>query len=256
MKRASFLETVIVVTLALGARPASAQTPDDEHRSVSLFEEARRMVDAGNCPGAIPSLRESLHLHPSIGAHLSLAQCLATDEPATAWRELKLAERLAVEKGDARAAYARTKASSLEPRLSLIHIRTVPDAHDLEVRIDFAAAEIWDGVASVSPGDHTIEVRTHAKKWSSRSVQTRTGTTVEVTFPLEDESTAPKPRATDDGGASRRRIGLRSARSQARSRSAGKATSKTSAPVRDPVRTHPSPAPAAEARFHRPPRAR
>jgi hypothetical protein len=204
----------IGLSFVLLSGPAAADTnpaDSDETRSMSLFEEARRLVDASNCPAAIPKLQESLGLHPSVGAHLSLAQCLEADDPFTAWRELKVAERLALQKGDARAGYARTRARSLEPRLSFVHIRTVPDERVLEVRVDGTAAELWEDKIRVSPGDHVLTVKTGAR-WSSLTAQATVGQVTEVTVRLQDEplrsdrATAESP--PRDSGASQRRVGL------------------------------------------------
>jgi hypothetical protein len=212
IKKNWLLVPCLLVFVGTSAGRAEAQTTpagdDDLRQSAALFEEARRMVDAGNCPGAVPGLRESLRLHPSIGAHLSLAQCLATDDAFTAWRELKVAERLAVQKGDARANYARAKAEALQPRLPLIRVHTVPDVAGLEVKVDGAAVEQWDGVIAVSPGDHVVEIRGREKKTASRPVRASTGEVTDVTVTLEDDGPRPVDERKNDAGAPQRTVGI------------------------------------------------
>jgi hypothetical protein len=200
---------IIGLFVSLVAASAEAQTPaEDERRSIVLFDEARRLVAAQNCPAAVPKLNESLRLHPSIGAHLSLAQCEAIDDPASGWRELKVAERLATEKGDDRAAYAREKAAALEPRLALVHVETSAPAA-VELQIDGAATELWNNDALVSPpGEHRFDVRGPSVVPTSLTLVAATGSRVTIHVEVRPSPPAAKTTNEPPPGASQRRTAL------------------------------------------------
>src|SRR5712692_8236084 len=72
----------------------------DHARAMTAFEDARRLIDGGDCELGVVKLEESLRWEPSVGAHLAMADCLEARDPLTAWANLREAERLAYLKHD------------------------------------------------------------------------------------------------------------------------------------------------------------
>src|SRR5579859_6534516 len=129
----------VVVCMAcagVAARPAAADE-GDHAKAVEAFRAARADIEAGDCAAAISKLEESLAYEPSVGAHLSIADCYEQVDLVAAWRKLQEAADLADAKNDARVAIARERAAALEPRLSMVHFAYAPagtDLSGLEVR--------------------------------------------------------------------------------------------------------------------------
>jgi hypothetical protein len=173
------------------ARPAAAD--DDHDKAVATFQAARAAIAAGDCVSAIPKLEESLAYEPSVGAHLSIADCYEQVDLVAAWRKLQEAAELAAAKSDPRQEIARNRAAALEPRLSMMHFAYEPAGTDLSglaVRIDGVLEPLLRQRASIptTPGAHDIEVSLpHKKTWRGRIVAGSAGTVVEVDVPVEDD---------------------------------------------------------------------
>ncbi len=192
----------------VAARPAAAD--DDNHaRAVATFQVARAAIAAGDCASAIPKLEESLAYEPSVGAHLSIADCYEQVDLVAAWRKLQEAAELAAAKNDPRQGIARDRAAALEPKLPMVRFVYAPAGADLAglaVRIDGVLEPLLGRRASIPtrPGAHDVEVSLpHKKTWRGRIVAGSAGTAVEVDVPVEDEVATSTPSA--DASASLRR---------------------------------------------------
>jgi hypothetical protein len=192
----AFLVSCIVV---VAGSPAAADNDADHQKASAAFRAARADITAGNCAAAISKLEESLSYEPSVGAHLSIADCYEQVDLVAAWRELQEAADLAASKGDERASVARDRALGLEPRLSMLRFVYAPapaDPSGLEVRVDGNVVRPYllrRGTLATTPGVHDVEVSTpHKKTWRGHVAAHSAGTSVEVDVALEDES-APAP---------------------------------------------------------------
>lgn len=148
------------VATVLGSRSARA-APEDLALAESLFDEGRRLLDAGQVDAACPKLAESRRLDPQIGVTLFLAECeRRAGRLATAWGLFRDAAAAADAKRDSRAALARERAAQLEPRLSKVVI-TVPASSKVEglsIALDGKpiASAGWGVPIPVDPGAHSV----------------------------------------------------------------------------------------------------
>ena len=185
-----------VLALSSVASRASAQPRDGTDRAVAAFEEARALIDAGHCDQALPKLKESLALHASIGAHLSIADCTEQSAPLDAWQHLVEAARLAYMNHDDRLAVAESRARELAKRLPTLRIEFAGDElhlAGLELRLDGVRVEPFayrDGIMATTEGEHVLDVTAPNRAFSQRVTTTRaTSTTVRVAL----RDTTPEP---------------------------------------------------------------
>ncbi len=192
---------LLVSTLALvgtSARVASAQPAAAEvARSVKLFDEAKKELDAGHVEKACGLFSESYRLDPQVGTLLNTALCHEkAGKNASAWAEfttvVSLASRAAQPK---RADLARTKARALEPILARVRFEVRERAADLVVSVDGTALSD-DALRSTAipfdPGEHLVRATAGAKKeWQAKLVIAAGPSTTPLVIPaLED---APPP---------------------------------------------------------------
>lgn len=142
--------TIVFVAAAAAPLTSHAQ-PRDEARSIALFEQARKLIDAGQCNAAIPKLRESLIYNESIGAHLSLADCEEAQDPAAALHDARAAADLAERNGDDRAAYARARASAIETKVQAQAPPPPPPQRQVQPAAPLAAVRPAPAPASSAP---------------------------------------------------------------------------------------------------------
>ncbi len=204
---------------------ASAQ-PTGTDRAVAAFEEARTLIDGGQCDRALVKLKESLALRPSIGAHLSFADCVEQSAPLEAWQHLKEAARLAYVNHDDRFALAETRAGELAKRLPAVRVELPADALEMsafELRFDGVRVDPFyyrDGVIATTAGSHVVDASAPNQAWSQQ-VTTMNASTTTVRVVLRDArppppvappqpAPSPLPRVldVDDPGATQRTIGF------------------------------------------------
>ncbi len=116
--------------IAAATRPAHARDPDAA-AAEAMFDEARRLLAAGDVKAACPKFAESYRLDPALGSLLNLAACHEKEgRVATAWSEYRDAEAQAQKaRDDKRVAYAKKQAAALEsrlPRLAIAVTETPP----------------------------------------------------------------------------------------------------------------------------------
>ncbi len=185
------------------AAPAAPPTTGAHEKAARSHFEPRAPTSAtSNCAAAISKLEESLSYEPSVGAHLSIADCYEQVDLVAAWRELQQAADLAAIKSDPRASIAHDRAAALEPKLSLLHFvyasspLSPPDRAGLEVRVDGALVKpllLRHDTLATTPGTHDILVSLpHKKTWHGQVVARSAGTSAEVDVTVEDE-TASSP---------------------------------------------------------------
>ena len=152
---------VFVISIVIGmARTAHAEDTDHD-RAVALFADARKLIEAGDCSGAVPKLQESIAREPSIGARFSLADCTRDGDPYGAFWHLREAALLAFVKHDERITSAEEQAAAIVKATGgiLFDIEAVDlRAPGFDVRLDDRSVDRFhlSSAIAVSPGDHHI----------------------------------------------------------------------------------------------------
>jgi hypothetical protein len=132
----------------------------------SLFQEARKLMDAKRYSEACPKLVASQKIAPAVGTLLNLADCYErAGQLASAWARFHEAIALAQRLGRPdREKTARERADKLEPRL--IKLTIVSPEKNVDVKLDgnvLDAAALGTAVP-VDPGKHAIEATAKGKK--------------------------------------------------------------------------------------------
>ncbi|MDB5218211.1 MAG: hypothetical protein JWO86_6138 [Myxococcaceae bacterium] len=161
----------IAFVLAAGVMAAAGRAHADPSEggaaaAESLFQEARKLMDAKRYSEACPKLVASQKIAPAVGTLLNLADCYEkAGQLASAWARFHEAIALAQRLGRAdREKTAKERADKLEPRL--IKLTIVSQEKDVEVKLDgnvLDAAALGTAVP-VDPGKHGIEATAKGKK--------------------------------------------------------------------------------------------
>jgi hypothetical protein len=150
-----------------GARDARAEPSEGSAAAAeSLFQEARKLIDAKKFSEACPKLVASHKLAPAVGTLLNLADCYEkAGQLASAWARFHEAIALAQRLGRPdREKTARDRADKLEPRL--IRLTIVSHEKDTEVKLDGNVLDsaVLGTAVPVDPGKHGIEASAKGKK--------------------------------------------------------------------------------------------
>jgi serine/threonine-protein kinase len=189
-----------VLSLALviaGAPPtASADTsPTDKATAEALFNEGKRLMDAGDYEHACARFADSEQLDPGVGTLLNLGVCYErAGRTASAWATYKEAARAAADAGERpREKFARDHAAAIEPKLAKLTV-VVPSGSavdGLQVTRDReqVPAGSWGLPIPVDPGEHAIVASAPAHKAATLKVMVTAAGSQTVTVPvLENES--------------------------------------------------------------------
>lgn len=197
MSRSTSLALVLVLGSAVTSTAAHAQpTGQDVATAQGLFDEGKRLMQAGKYEDGCPKLVESQRLDPAGGTLLVIALCHeGQGKTATAWAEFGVALGEArKDKRSDREAAAQEHIKSLEPKLTKVRIVVTSKVEGLEVRRDGSRVgeAQWGTPLPVDPGDHPFEARAPGKETWSKVVPVKgEGATVDVTIPaLVDEALA------------------------------------------------------------------
>ncbi len=200
MRRAVRLALVAVLGLGTVAssRAAHAEaSASDRAAARVLFDDARKLMSAGNYADACPKLEESQRLDPGIGTQFNLADCQEhVGKTASAWTNFLEAASSAKAAGQApREKAARERAAAVEAKLSRLSVVVQGgDVFGLEVKRDGAPVgkALWGTAVPIDPGAHTIVATAPGKKrFEQKIVVGQGGPTALVTVPkLEDDPSA------------------------------------------------------------------
>ena len=142
MKPVSALRLLVMIACGLLARAGSAQpSPPDVARAVSLFEQAKAKLAAGEVETACRLFVESYKADAQIGTLLNAALCHErAGKTASAWAEFSSVASLAARAGQAkRAEVARDHSRILEPTLTRVKVDVRDSSPGLAITIDGAA---------------------------------------------------------------------------------------------------------------------
>jgi hypothetical protein len=198
----------IVLLVSAATRPASAQS-DNRVAAEALFQEARKLLEAGQYAEACEKLASSERLDPAVGTLLNLARCYEKlGRTATAWGTYREAIAAAKRAGQTeREKSARRAADALEPTLPRLTIDVSPPTDDSkpEVTRDGVAIlpELWGAAVPVDPGEHTVSAAAPGRKpWSTKvTVDARTSKNIVVPA-LERVEVHPGPPTAEPVAAS------------------------------------------------------
>jgi hypothetical protein len=182
--------------LALTAPAFAEASSSDKAAAEALFDEGRRLAQAGKFAEGCPKLEASQKLDPALGTLLNLADCNEKlGKTASAWAQYREAISLARAAGSAeREKFAMDRSKALEPHLSTLTIRVADadaGAAPVEVKRDGMAVDsaTLGSALPVDPGTHEVTAASPGMKtWSSKVDVGKDAAKVEVEIPkLEPE---------------------------------------------------------------------
>jgi hypothetical protein len=181
---------LIALGMCVFAAPAVvfAQSAQDKADAEVLFNAAKTALAAGNFGDACPKFAESQRKDPAIGTALYLAECYErSGKIASAWAQFRVAEDMANQRHDNRAALAKQRADRLAPsKMTIVLSPESKDLSGLEVKRDGeVVGSAAFGLASpVDGGRHSVVASAPGKRafeWSGDVPQQ--GGTLTVTIP-------------------------------------------------------------------------
>jgi serine/threonine-protein kinase len=169
-------------------------TPADRAAAETLFNDAVKLLEAGEAAAACPKLEESQRLDPGVGTLLYLADCYkGVGRTASAWATFREASYAAHAAGQYdRETTAAAEADALLPKLTYVVFNVAgADTPGLEVKRDGQAVgkALWETQVPMDPGEHQLEVSAPKKK-------TWTGTFAVADTP-QQVTTVPVPLLED-----------------------------------------------------------
>ena len=176
--RASRLVLCVLGAVAgpVAAAPRASAQPvaGDAAMAETLFEDAKRLMAAGDYAAACPKLAESNRLDPGTGTLTALALCHEqVGKTATAWAEFIDVVTQAQQTGRAdREKFARQHVAALEPKLARLTVTVADETArlaEVAIRRDGVAVgpPAWGVAAPIDPGDHLLEASAPGyKPWS------------------------------------------------------------------------------------------
>ncbi len=184
--------------------PTQPPTPEQVAQSDALFKDAQALLEAGKAADACPKFAESQKLAPGLGVSLYLADCYERiGRSASAFKEFKKAEELALARKDPRSGLAHARAANLEPSVPTmtIHVPAEARAAGLEIKRDdtVVSEKEWEVGMPVDPGLHLIVASAPGRRTREIAQQVKAAEKNILTLPvLEDPNAAvvPAPLAT------------------------------------------------------------
>jgi len=195
------VRSTFAIVLAAGVTLASAAArADDTALAQSLFDDAKRLLDAGKTDQACPKFAESLRLDPTLGTRLNLARCYEVQgKTASAYAQYKDVVRTAGT-DTKRAGIAKDRIAALEPTLAHATLEGAVDVGaSLKLDAKLIDAAVIGTAFPIDPGPHVLEVSAPEKKTKTVQFQAEAGQPVSVKVPAleavthEDPQETPKP---------------------------------------------------------------
>jgi hypothetical protein len=196
----------LVAFVGLTSNVALADPPTDPAAAEGLFEEGRKLLDAGKLAEACPKFEASNRLDPAVGTLLNLGDCNERrGKMASAWSNYRAAESLALTRSDQkRADFARKKADQIQSKLSTLTINVLQPEPGMKVTRDGVevAEGAWGTAVPVDAGPHVIEARATGKRTNSVKITVPDGAPSSNVVKLDplvaEASTQPQPDPNPD----------------------------------------------------------
>lgn len=142
---------------------AGAQENAQALAARALFDEARRLMSAGEFASACPKLEESQRLRAGIGTQFNLAECYEKlGRHASAWSlYLRVAADTKALGQPEREQVARERARALEPRVASLVLQVAAPVAGLELTLDgdVLGPAVWGVATPIDPGEHAVVAR-------------------------------------------------------------------------------------------------
>ncbi len=186
--RAFALALVVASLASLGAAPRTAWADDSAAAAEVLFQDAKRLFEAGDYAHACPKLEDSQRLDPGMGTLYRLGECYEkVGRTASAWAAFREVAATASRTGQtARADDAKRRADALEPVLARLElVVAAPDTPGLVVKR--GATELGRGVWStpvpVDPGEAVVVASAPGRRPHQVVVRAAPSTVARVEIP-------------------------------------------------------------------------
>ncbi len=193
---------IVVLTAQAGlVRRAGAQgSRTNPALAQALYDDARRLVDAGDYAAACPKFKASFELEPGGGTLLNLADCYEKQgKTALSWSTFKEALASAERDGrNERVAYANHHIQKLEARLAWLTVSIPAAAREPGVTVSVDGVPLseaaWGVAVPVDPGEHSIRAEAPGKLPFERKLElgNEGGVREVVEIPVLDEAAVPK----------------------------------------------------------------
>lgn len=180
----SHLLRVSVLASLLAARPVLA---GEGAAADVLFEDAKKLAQAGRYAEACPGFEASYKLDPTLGTLLNKADCHEKiGKLATAWTEWGEAAELARKLDDPRQEFATKRRAALTPRLSKLTLVVQAPQPELTVLLDGAPMDAATfGVAlPVDAGEHLVVVKRGEQVLKEEHARTADGSAARIALDL------------------------------------------------------------------------
>lgn len=165
--------------------PPRTRPSSDAQVAQTLFDEAKKRVDANDYAGACPLFEGSYKADPALGALLNLADCHEhVGKTASAWTEYRSALDTARRNSDKRQEFIEKRIAVVEPKLDKLLVSSPASAPaGLVVTRDGVDITALLGVGTpVDPGEHTVIASAPGyASWQTTIEVTGEGVTSKVT---------------------------------------------------------------------------
>jgi hypothetical protein len=182
---------------SIAAEPAArAQENAQALAARALFDEARRLMSAGQFISACPKLEESQRLRAGIGTQFNLAECYEKlGRHASAWSlYLRVAADTKALGQPEREQVARERAKALEARVASLVLQVSAPVAGLQLTLDESVLgpAVWGVATPIDPGEHAVVARArgYAPWHGVASIPDRAARVTLDVPPLEPEASA------------------------------------------------------------------
>jgi len=200
---------LLVAARLLFTANGNAETSTQEKALASrLFDEASKLMAAGQTSAACAKYAESKRLDAQLGTLLYLGECYAKiGKTASAWVSFKEAVDIAAQRSDSRTTKIRERLANIEKALSnLVIVVADSEPADLEIRQDGAVVgrAAWGSPIPIDPGGHEVTATSPTAKPRQVKVDvTDGGQTITVNLPPIEYLPAPVATAAPTAAAAK-----------------------------------------------------
>src|SRR5690242_3541508 len=152
---------IVAACVLFCAAPAANAEPPQTQEADALFEEGRRLLDAGQLPEACAKLERSFQLAPRLGTMLNLGACYELrGQLAHAIAIYERAATLARQQGRAdREKIALDYAAALEGRVGKLVLVIEETSPQLVTQVDGETLSTQSGLVPLDPGRRRLSAR-------------------------------------------------------------------------------------------------